>query len=82
LFTTANLEIRAKRALKTDKYPNNTIDEIKEILIKREKDEVEMGKSLFGDDYDYRDPKHYHLTLNTGILKIGEEIEIINSLMV
>lgn len=79
VFLYAPLEIRVQRALGDEKYPGKTLVEIEKILRDREKNEVEIGKKLFG--IDYRNLEDYHLALNTGRLTIPEEANIIMSLM-
>ena len=53
VFLTADLNIRAKRGVGLAKYNGNGEKEIKEILYRREADEVAASKRLFG--YDYRE---------------------------
>lgn len=79
VFLTADLNIRAKRGVGLAKYNGNGEKEIKEILYRREADEVAASKRLFG--YDYRDPANYHLVLNTAMLSQEEEIAVIKSLL-
>jgi len=61
------------------KYNGNGEKEIKEILYRREADEVAASKRLFG--YDYRDSANYHLVLNTALVSQEEEIAIIKTLV-
>ena len=79
VFLYAPLEIRVQRALEDKKYLGKTQEEIKKILLKREKDELEVGIKLFS--IDYRNQNDYHLALNTGKLTVIEEIKAIMSLM-
>lgn len=79
VFLNADLEIRARRGYGLVKYNNHSEEEIKKILYQREADEVAASKRLF--DYDYRDSRNYHLTLNTGMLSQDEEIAIIGSVL-
>lgn len=74
VFITAPLDIRAERALQTNKYVGKTTDEIKELLVGREERQLEVAKKIYGDWYDYRDPAGYHLTLNSGLLSVEEKI--------
>ncbi len=74
VLITADLDVRVQRALGIDRYRNKSLEEVRQTLIEREKDEVRVGQSLYGIDYDYRDPKYYHLTLNSGLLTLDEEI--------
>ncbi len=79
IFVTASLEIRAERALNTAKYAGKSLQEIKGILLEREEHEVKVCKDLFGADY--RDPSHYHLVLNSGLLVLEQEVAIITQLL-
>lgn len=86
VFVTADLDKRTNWALTTDKYQNKSFQEMKQILIEREKDEVKMGQELFGENYDYRDPQHYHLVLNSGMFNshqdfLEDSISIISSVV-
>ena len=36
-----------------------------------------MGKRIYGEDYDYRNSLNYHAVLNSGMLDLEEEINII-----
>ena len=47
------------------------------ILFSREDTELFLGKRLYGEDYDHRNPDHYGIILNTGILTVEEEHDII-----
>ena len=78
VFVKADLKNRAQRALQTKKYPEKSLEDIKQILSGREKDEVEWGKRLFGRDYDYRDLDHYEIILDSSKLTIEEEFEIVD----
>ena len=52
---------------------------VKQILIERERDETKMGHDLF--EIDYRDAKHYHLIINSGLLTVDEEIPVVTSII-
>lgn len=80
IFLTADIDTRAKRALKTEHYRSKSLEEIKDILTKREVEELAKGKALYGRQYDWRDPSNYHLVLNSGKLSVGEEAAIITSI--
>ncbi|MFH1420683.1 MAG: cytidylate kinase family protein [Candidatus Aenigmatarchaeota archaeon] len=80
VFLAADLDVRAERGSK-ERYKGNTPEEVKRILLQRESDELVTGFKLFGDDYDWRKPQHYHLTLNSGMLTMEQEIEIVRSAM-
>jgi len=79
VLVVADLDIRARRGLNTDRYKGKSFEEVRQILVEREKDEVKVGQDMYGTDYDYRDPKHYHLTLNSGLLTTAEEASIITA---
>ena len=78
VFLTADLETRAQRGVGLAKYNGNGQEQIKDILYRRQADEVAASKRLFG--YDYRDSANYHLVLNTAMMSQEEEIAAINSL--
>ena len=80
VFITAPLDIRSKRAIVSGKY-KGTSKEIENLLIKREEDELKMGKDLIGESYDYRDPSLYHLVINSGLLSIEKEFSLVRNLM-
>lgn len=81
VFIFADLEIRVRRALDTSKYSAKSFEEIKKILIQREKDELRVARGLYGINYDYRDTKYYHVVINSGLLTIDQEFTIIDSLI-
>lgn len=68
----ADLDTRAARALKVEKYRGKTKAEIAIILNRRVADELEMGKQLFGGDYDFLNPKYYNLCFNSGVIGYEE----------
>ena len=75
VYIKADIDIRAKRT--KDIYKNESIAKIKEILLSREQEELRVAKDLYGINYDFRDENNYQLILDSGILPIKEEIEII-----
>jgi cytidylate kinase len=77
VFTTAVLDIRAKRASLSPRYAGMTLEQIRTSLQDRGTDEIEMGFKLF--QTDYRSPEHYHLVLNTGKLSLDQEVEAIKA---
>ena len=77
----ADLNIRIQRAMLSGRYKGKSPQEIESILQKREQDEVYMGKQIYGSDYDFRDPKNYHLVINSGKITLGDSIKIIKSAM-
>lgn len=81
VFIDAGIKTRAERAKNKKEYHDLTYKQIKETLNKREKDELRMGRSIYGRNYDYRNPLHYHLVLNSGMLKLEEEVKAVAELM-
>lgn len=81
IFLTAPREVRARRALQTERYKDKTVDEMIELFKKREADEIARGKELWGEDYNYTDPALYHLVLNTDNLSVDEEFKLVLSLV-
>ncbi len=81
IFLTADLQTRAYRAARVNKYIDKSLREIEQILEEREQDEVRVGEQLYGEYYDYRDPRHYHIALNTGRLTVEEEVAAIEKLV-
>ncbi len=79
VFVTAELGIRAQRVCDRDGYKGMSVDEIKRLLEKRENDEFNIGKGLFG--MDYRDMRQYHIVINSGKLTVAQEVDIIDRLM-
>jgi cytidylate kinase len=79
VFLSAGLDVRATRAFGLEKYGGKSIEEIKQILMRRENDEVRVGKELFG--YDYRDSYYYDLVVNSGRLSREEEIAVIKGII-
>lgn len=69
IFLTAPFETRVGRVKEEDAA---------NALRAREKWELEKGKELYG--YDYTDPSHYHIVINSGKLSLMEEMMIIESL--
>jgi cytidylate kinase len=80
VFITADLEVRAQRAEGSDKYVGKSAEDIMPILAKREEDELEMGKQMY-ENYDFRDPNHYQLVLNSGSLTLEQEVATILSIL-
>jgi cytidylate kinase len=77
VFVSCDLDKRAERAREIGKYGKKDEDEIKCILKKREEDEVNVGKEIYGDNYDYRNPINYSIILDSGELSIDEEVRIV-----
>lgn len=77
VFLTADMETRIYRSGR--KYPEKSEADVFQILNERENDERVMGEKLF--HIDYRDPRHYHLVLNSGMLSVDSEVSVIGSLL-
>ncbi|MBI2645384.1 cytidylate kinase family protein [Candidatus Uhrbacteria bacterium] len=75
VFISADMNVRAERALQTNKYKGKTLEEVRDLLSQREQTEVATAKTLYGDAYDFRDASGYHLTLNSGLLTVDEKIQ-------
>ncbi len=83
VFLDADVKIKAERVITDPKRPEyfgKPLEEVIGILTMREGSELRIGKELYGLDYDYRDPSHYHLVLNSGRLTIQQEFEAIDKL--
>ncbi len=81
VFVTADLKTRAARSANRIEHRNMSLQEIAKALQAREEEELSMARELYGKDYDYRDPKNYHLVLDSGKMSIAEEVSAINALM-
>lgn len=81
VFINADLNIRAQRSDGSLKYAGKNFEEIKEILARRESDELRCGKEMYGNNYDYRDSKHYHLVINSGLFSLMEEERIVRKVL-
>ncbi len=87
VFMFADLETRAERNHKREDalFKEKAIKSVrsKEALIRileqREKDELKTGMDIFGEDY--RNPKHYHLTLDTSHLTIRQEFNALRAII-
>lgn len=76
VFITADLDIRAQRAKDSGRY--QTFEQARQTLQEREQREFERGREFFwhiDPTYDYRDPKHYDLVLDTGKLTVQQEVD-------
>jgi cytidylate kinase len=80
VFLDADIETRAARLVENGRY-KEWIEKVKDILNKREEDEVRMGK-LVWPGYDFRNRLDYHLCINSELLSIEEEIGVIMELVV
>src|SRR3989344_2199736 len=81
VLVVADLDVRADRVFNHIRYQGKSLKEVKHILKKREADEVAVGKELFGKSYDYRNPIHYHLTINSGVLTVEQEVSSVRNLL-
>ncbi len=81
VFVTAPLQVRAQRAVEIGKYYGKTLNEIEKILLDREQDELQMGKTIWGKRYDYRRLSSYNLVLNNGSMTPKEEFEVVYSVL-
>ncbi len=79
IFLDADLKLRAERVSGRQEYSGKTMEEIEGILERREEDECRMGKDLFGKDY--RDSLIYHIVLNTGLLSMDQEFEMVSGVL-
>jgi cytidylate kinase len=79
VFLSADLDTRAARLFGLEKYKEKTVDEIKQILRRREVDEVALGRRLY--NYDYRDSSYYNLVINTKSLSVANEVAIVGSVL-
>jgi len=77
VFCVADLDIRVKRALESDKYEGKSPEEVRQILLTRGQDELKTGKELYGEGYDYRDKKNYDLVLDMGKLTVEQGVDAI-----
>lgn len=79
-FVSADIDTRARRGLDSGRY-KGSLEEIKEMLSEREKIEVRVGRDLYGEDYDYRDPRNYDLIIDNTKLTIEQELEIVRNIL-
>lgn len=81
VFVEADMKIRIARAKTRPEYSGIPDKEIKSILNQREKDEVKMGRLLYGRKYDWRDPLLYDFVLNSASFSVEEEVRIITTVI-
>ncbi len=84
VFVTADVQVRAARSRGNTRYVDQTIEHITSTLVAREQDELRMGHELFSSEhgrFDYRDPTHYHLVLNSGLLRLDQEVALMKQLL-
>lgn len=81
VFIDASINTRMERVRSKGDYSLLSKREIRATLNKREKDELKMGRSIYGKRYDYRDPLNYHVVINSGLLKLDQEVKIITGIM-
>lgn len=78
VFVTADLDVRSQRAFANPElYPGKTLNEIKDWLVGREADELAAGREeeMWGEHYDFRDPRFYHAVIDTTNLTVQEGID-------
>ncbi|MEK6898924.1 MAG: cytidylate kinase family protein [Nanoarchaeota archaeon] len=78
VFVKAPLIVRAQRAFDSGEYKERgitTLEKTIEFLDQREKDEARRGQEIF--KYDYRNEKLYDLILDTNMLSLEDEVELI-----
>lgn len=81
VFLTADLGIRVLRAKSRGEYSGMDDRKLGLLLAQREQDELRMGRLLYGDGFDYRDPRIFHAVINTGLLTVEQEFLAIDSLI-
>lgn len=79
IYVTASLDVRVRRGIGDPKYIDKSEEEVRRILIDREQHEVSVCKDLFGQDY--RDASHYHVSVNSGLLTLEQEVDAIAALV-
>ncbi len=79
IYLYAPLHTRAFRGLKRDEYKDLGMQELKRILLQRERDEIRVSKGAFG--VDFRDPKYFDAKISSEDNTVNEEAAIIRSLM-
>ncbi|MDE1870688.1 MAG: AAA family ATPase [Candidatus Micrarchaeota archaeon] len=77
VFVSADMKTRSLRALLRSEYEGMTVESVSKVLRMREEDELKTGIGLFG--IDYRDPGQYHITMNSGMLSIRQEVDTIKA---
>lgn len=77
VFLNPELNIRASWARNRPEYSDKRLEEISEILKKRELDEFKVGIELFGADY--RELFRYDLVLDSGKMSPTDELQAIKS---
>jgi cytidylate kinase len=81
VFVTADIEVRAQRVRAREEYRGMSDEEIIAALKTQEKDELAKGHELYGPDYDYRDPKNYHLVLDSTKMSVSQCADEVRRLM-
>ncbi|MGI0100669.1 MAG: cytidylate kinase family protein [Candidatus Micrarchaeaceae archaeon] len=77
VFLTAEIETRLLRAMRREEYSGKSYNEVLKILLRREEDEVRVGKELY--NIDYRSQNHYHIILNSDMLAVEQEVAAIKN---
>jgi cytidylate kinase len=89
VYVDADITIKAERLSKDQNrrdYYGKSTEEIAQILKRRTLDEIKVGQELaqlygIGGAYDYRDPKHYNLYIDSGVTTLEEEVTQVLALM-
>ena len=81
VYTHTDLSTRVDRCLGSPRYEHKMPVDIDTILRQREEDEVQMGRKLYGEDYDFRSPNHHALVLNTLRLTLDQEARLVLALI-
>lgn len=75
VFTHCDINVKVNRALEKNAYPGKNLEQVKQIIEQREKDEVDRSKTLYGEDY--REPKNYDIKFDTTNSPPEEAINIV-----
>jgi cytidylate kinase len=75
IFMQAGLDTRIERALALPEYANSSPGQAREEILAREQDELRNGLALYG--YDYSDPKHWNLVIDSGKFSVDQELDMI-----
>ena len=75
VFVNADIGTRYLRALLRGEFKGATKERVIAVLKRREEDEVKTGVQMFG--VDYRDPRQYHIVMNSDLLSTRQEADAI-----
>lgn len=79
VFVDASLDVRVGRSKNRKEYGSLSEEQLRELLIKREEDELQNGRRWFPEMGDYRNPDLCHLVLNTGRMTARGELEAVKA---